>query len=251
MTQQPEQGEQKPEVVLVTGASRGIGQAVALRLHRDGAIVFGTATSSAGAAAISEQLGAGRGLQLDVTDPASIEAALSALEQQAPGPVSVLVNNAAITRDQLLMRLKDEDWDAVLDANLKGVMRMTRACLRGMLRARRGRIISISSVVGYAGNPGQTNYAAAKAGLAGFSRALALEVGSRGITVNVVAPGFIDTDMTRALSEQQRERLQGTIPLGFLGRPEDIAASVAFLASPDAAYITGQTLHVNGGMYMS
>lgn len=241
----------KPDVALVTGASRGIGEAVAARLLRSGATVFGTATSLAGAEAISAVLGPGRGLVLDVTDPGSIDSALAALDERAPGPVTVLVNNAAITRDQLLMRLKDEDWDAVLDANLKGVMRMTRACLRGMIRARQGRIISISSVVGYAGNPGQTNYAAAKAGLAGFSRALAHEVGSRGITVNVVAPGFIDTDMTRALSEQQRERLQGTIPLGFLGRPEDIAASVAFLASPDAAYITGQTLHVNGGMYMT
>lgn len=243
--------DSRPEVALVTGASRGIGQAVAARLQASGAMVFGTATSAAGAAAISQRLGAGRGLVLDVTDAGTIDAALASLEQHAQGPVSVLVNNAAITRDQLLMRLKDEDWDAVLDANLKGAMRMARACLRGMIRARHGRIISISSVVGYAGNPGQTNYAAAKAGLAGFSRALAHEVGSRGITVNVVAPGFIDTDMTRTLSERQRERLQGTIPLGFLGRPEDIAAAVAFLASADAAYITGQTLHVNGGMYMT
>ncbi len=238
------------QVVLVTGASRGIGQAVARRLHAEGASVFGTATSERGAEAIAAELGEGRGLVLDVTDANSVEAAVEAVGARA-GAVSVLVNNAAITRDQLLMRLKDEDWDAVLDANLKGCMRVTRACLRGMLKARRGRIISISSVVGYAGNPGQTNYAAAKAGLAGFSRALAHEVGSRGITVNVVAPGFIDTDMTRALSDQQRERLQGTIPLGILGRPEDVAGCVAFLAGPDGGYISGQTVHVNGGMYMT
>lgn len=238
------------QVALVTGASRGIGRAVAQRLHALGVRVFGTATTESGAESISAVLGEGHGLVLDVTRADSIETALAAVTERA-GPVTVLVNNAAITRDQLLMRLKDEDWDAVLDANLKGVMRMTRGCLRGMLKARRGRVISISSVVGYAGNPGQTNYAAAKAGLAGFSRALAHEVGSRGITVNVVAPGFIDTDMTRALSEQQRERLQGTIPLGILGSPEDIAGCVAFLAGPDAGYITGQTVHVNGGMYMT
>ncbi|NDY94817.1 3-oxoacyl-ACP reductase FabG [Wenzhouxiangella limi] len=238
------------EVVLVTGASRGIGQAVARRLRQDGAAVFGTATSPAGAEAVSAELGDGRGLVLDVTDAGSIDQALATIGQRC-GPVTVLVNNAAITRDQLLMRLKDEDWDAVLEANLKGAMRMCRASLRGMLKARRGRIIGISSVVGYAGNPGQTNYAAAKAGLAGFSRALAHEVGSRGITVNVVAPGFIDTDMTRALTPEQRERLQGTIPLGHLGRPEDVAACVSFLAGPDSGYITGQTVHVNGGMYMT
>jgi 3-oxoacyl-[acyl-carrier protein] reductase len=238
------------QVALVTGASRGIGQAVARRLSAEGAVVFGTATTQTGADSISDELGAGRGLVLDVTDSSSIEQAISAVSEQA-GAVSILINNAAITRDQLLMRLKDADWEAVISANLTGVMRMTRACLKGMLKARAGRIISISSVVGYAGNPGQTNYAAAKAGLAGFSRALAHEVGSRGITVNVVAPGFIDTDMTRALSAEQRERLQGTIPLGNLGRPEDIAGSVAFLAGADAGYITGQTLHVNGGMYMT
>ena len=238
------------QVALVTGASRGIGQAVARRLLAEGAKVFGTATSEQGAEGISAELGAGRGLVMDVTDAGAVEAALETVVERA-GPVSVLVNNAAITRDQLLMRLKDEDWDAVMDANLKGCMRVTRACLRAMIKARYGRIISISSVVGYAGNPGQSNYAAAKAGLAGFSRALAHEVGSRGITVNVVAPGFIDTDMTRALSEQQRQRLQGTIPLGTLGRPEDVAGCVAFLAGPDAGYISGQTLHVNGGMYMT
>ncbi|TVS13167.1 MAG: 3-oxoacyl-ACP reductase FabG [Wenzhouxiangella sp.] len=238
------------EIALVTGASRGIGQAVARRLGAQGARVFGTATSPAGATAIDDELGTGRGLVLDVTDPDSVASAIQRVTETA-GAVTTLVNNAAITRDQLLMRLKDEDWDAVLDANLKGAMRMARACLRGMLKARRGRIISISSVVGYAGNPGQTNYAAAKAGLAGFSRALAHEVGTRGITVNVVAPGFIDTDMTRSLSQQQRERLQGTIPLGTLGQPDDIAGCVAFLAGPDSKYITGQTVHVNGGMYMT
>lgn len=238
------------QVALVTGASRGIGQAVARRLLAEGATVFGTATSQAGADAIAGELGHQRGLVLDVTSSESIDSAVASVSERA-GSIGILVNNAAITRDQLLMRLRDEDWDAVLDANLKGCMRMTRACLRGMVKARAGRIISISSVVGYAGNPGQTNYAAAKAGLAGFSRALAHEVGSRGITVNVVAPGFIDTDMTRALTEQQRERLQGTIPLGNLGRPDDIAGCVAFLAGPDGGYITGQTVHVNGGMYMT
>ncbi len=239
-----------PIVALVTGASRGIGRAVALRLRQEGLEVFGTATSAAGAEGIADQLGSGRGLVLDVTEPEAVDRALAAVVERA-GPVGVLVNNAAITRDQLLMRLRDEDWDAVLETNLKGAMRMTRACLRGMIKARSGRIISISSVVGYAGNPGQTNYAAAKAGLAGFSRGLAHEVGSRGITVNVVAPGFIDTDMTRSLSPEQRERLQGTIPLGHLGRPEDIAGCVAFLAGPDSGYISGQTVHVNGGMYMT
>ncbi len=242
--------EMRDNVVLVTGASRGIGQAVARRLRQDGATVYGTATTRAGADAVSGDLGEGRGMVLDVTDAATIDQALNRIVELS-GPVTVLVNNAAITRDQLLMRLKDEDWDAVLEANLKGAMRMTRACLRGMLKARAGRIIGISSVVGYAGNPGQTSYAAAKAGLAGFSRALAHEVGSRGITVNVVAPGFIDTDMTRALTAEQRERLQGTIPLGHLGRPEDVAGCVSFLAGPDSGYITGQTVHVNGGMYMT
>lgn len=237
-------------IALVTGASRGIGRAVAHRLQRDGIVVFGTATSKAGADSITAELGAGRGLILDVTDPGSIDESVAAVNQRA-GAVTVLVNNAAITRDQLLMRMKDSDWEAVISANLTGAMRMSRSCLRGMLKARCGRIISISSVVGYAGNPGQTSYAAAKAGLAGFSRALAHEVGGRGITVNVVAPGFIDTDMTRALSEEQRDRLQGTIPLGHLGQPDDVAGCVSFLAGPDSAYITGQTVHVNGGMYMT
>ncbi|MEN1727993.1 MAG: 3-oxoacyl-ACP reductase FabG [Pseudomonadota bacterium] len=238
------------QVVLVTGASRGIGQATAAHLKSLGGDVFGSATSEGGAEAISASLGAERGLVLDVTDPGAIAEVIKTIQERA-GAVTILVNNAAITRDQLLMRLKDEDWDAVIAANLTGAMRTTRACLRGMLKARGGRIINVSSVVGYAGNPGQGNYCAAKAGLAGFSRAIAHEVGSRGITCNVVAPGFIDTDMTRALDEQQRERLTGTIPLGRLGQPEDVAASIGFLASPASAYISGQTLHVNGGMYMT
>lgn len=237
-------------VVLVTGASRGIGAATADWLAEIGGTVFGTATTTAGAERISDRLGSGRGLVLDVTDPTAIASVVDQVGKDA-GPISVLVNNAAITRDQLLMRMKDEDWDTVLDTNLRGAMRLTRACLRGMLKARFGRIIGISSVVGYAGNPGQANYCAAKAGLAGFSRAVAHELGSRGITANVVAPGFIDTDMTRALDESQRQRLEGTIPTGRLGEPADIAACVAFLASPAASYITGQTLHVNGGMYMT
>jgi len=237
-------------VVLVTGASRGIGQATAAWLKAIGGEVFGTATSSAGADQISQRLGAGRGLVLDVTDGEAVNAAIAEISNQA-GPVEILVNNAAITRDQLLMRLKDEDWDQVIATNLTGAMRTTRACLRGMLKARFGRIINISSVVGYSGNPGQGNYCAAKAGLAGFSRAIAHEVGSRGITCNVIAPGFIDTDMTRALDDTQRERLQGTIPLGRLGQVDDIAACAGFLAGPASAYITGQTLHVNGGMYMT
>ena len=238
------------QVVLVTGASRGIGAATAQWLKAMGGNVYGTATSQTGANQISEALGEGKGLVLDVTDAEAISATVDHINKAA-GAITVLVNNAAITRDQLLMRLKDDDWDAVLDTNLKGAMRMTRACLRGMLKARSGRIISISSVVGYSGNPGQANYCAAKAGLAGFSRAVAHEIGSRGITANVIAPGFIDTDMTRALEEAQRERLQGTIPLGRLGQVEDIAACVGFLAAPVSAYITGQTIHVNGGMYMT
>lgn len=237
-------------VALVTGASRGIGQATADWLREMGAEVFGTATSESGAAAISERLGAGRGLALNVTDADSINETISHIASEA-GAVTILVNNAAITRDQLLMRLKDDDWDAVIDTNLRGVMRTTRACLRGMLKARFGRIVNISSVVGYSGNPGQSNYAAAKAGVAGFTRSVAHEVGSRGITANVVAPGFIDTDMTRALDESQREKLQGGIPLGRLGTAADVAACVGFLASEASGYISGQTLHVNGGMYMT
>lgn len=238
------------QVVLVTGASRGIGEATAAWLQALGATVFGTATSETGAENISQRLGAGSGLVLDVTDGDSIAAAVAEVGQRA-GAVSILVNNAAITRDQLLMRLKDEDWDAVLDTNLRGLMRVTRACLRGMLKARFGRIINISSVVGYCGNPGQSNYAAAKAGVSGFTRSLAHEVGSRGITANVIAPGFIDTDMTRELNEEQRTRLTEGIPLGRLGQVQDVAAAVAYLAGPSGAYLTAQTLHINGGMYVT
>lgn len=237
-------------VVLVTGASRGIGRATAQWLRNMGGDVFGTATSAAGAQGISEYLGDDRGLVLDVTDGDAIADTVSQIRARA-GDVTILVNNAAITRDQLLMRMKDADWDDVFDANLRGVMRMTRACLRGMLRARFGRIIGISSVVGYMGNPGQTNYAAAKAGVAGFSRSLAHELGSRGITANVVAPGFVETDMTAALDDAQREKMSSGIPLGRLGAVEDIAAAVGYLASGAAGYVTGQTLHVNGGMYMT
>ena len=238
------------QVALVTGASRGIGAAIADTLAGHGADVFGTATSDQGADGISDRLGEGRGLTLDVRDADAVPTTLREIGERAGAP-TILVNNAAVTRDQLLMRLKDDDWAEVLETNLGGAMRLSRACLKGMLKARGGRIISISSVVGYSGNPGQTNYAASKAGLAGFSRSLAQEVGARGITANVVAPGFIDTDMTRALDDSQRERLTETIPLGRLGRPADVAAAVAWLASPAAAYVTGQTIHVNGGMYMT
>ncbi|MDZ7789976.1 MAG: 3-oxoacyl-ACP reductase FabG [Xanthomonadales bacterium] len=237
-------------VALVTGASRGIGQATADWLKAMGGDVFGTATSESGAARIAERLGEGRGLVLDVTDAEAITDTVATIKERA-GAVTILVNNAAITRDQLLMRLKDDDWDAVLDTNLRGVMRMTRACLRGMLKERFGRIVSLSSVVGYSGNPGQSNYAAAKAAVAGFSRSIAHELGSRGITVNVVAPGFIETDMTAELDEKQRQRLTESIPLDRLGSVEDVAAAVGFLASGGSAYVTGQTLHVNGGMYMT
>jgi 3-oxoacyl-[acyl-carrier protein] reductase len=237
-------------VALVTGASRGIGRATADWLKALGGDVFGTATSKSGAEAISERLGDGRGLVLDVTDGEAIGEAIKAVNERA-GAVTVLVNNAAITRDQLLMRLTDDDWDAVLETNLRGVMRMTRACVRGMLKARSGRIVNVSSVVGYSGNPGQSNYAAAKAGVAGFTRSIAQELGTRGITANVVAPGFIDTDMTRSLDEAQRERLTERIPLGRLGAAEDVAAAIGFLVGDAGAYVTGQTLHVNGGMYMT
>lgn len=236
-------------VALVTGASRGIGRAIAVRLRDLGADVFGTATSAAGAEGIAGALGEGRGLVLDVGDADSIDGVVKEVQTQA-GAVNVLVNNAAVTRDQLLLRLKDEDWDAVMDTDLKGPMRVTRAVLRAMIKARFGRIIGISSVVGHSGNPGQSNYAAAKAGLAGFSRAVAREVAARGITVNTVAPGFIDTDMTRALDESQRENLQKDIPAGRMGEVDDVAWAVAFLASKQAGYITGQTIHVNGGMFM-
>ncbi|MFN2309896.1 MAG: 3-oxoacyl-ACP reductase FabG [Gammaproteobacteria bacterium] len=240
-------------IALVTGASRGIGQAIALELGRQGATVIGTATRAAGAQAIDAVFEAagirGAGKVLDVTDGAAIEALIKAVETEF-GPVSILVNNAGITRDTLLMRMKDEDWDAVIDTNLSAVFRTSKAVLRGMMKARHGRIINIASVVGVSGNPGQANYAAAKAGMVGFSKSLAQEVGSRGITVNTVAPGFIDTDMTRALADGQRAALLANIPLGRLGAAEDIAQAVAFLASDAAAYITGTTLHVNGGLHM-
>ena len=239
------------EIVLVTGASRGIGAAIADELAAQGATVIGTATSDAGAAAIGERLAAvgGHGRMLDVTDGASIEALVDDIAKRF-GPVSILVNNAGITRDNLLMRMKDEDWNAILDTNLTSVYRTSKAVMRAMMKARRGRIINIASVVGVTGNAGQANYAAAKAGIIAFSKSLAKEIGSRGITVNVVAPGFIDTDMTKALPEAAREGLIGQIALGRLGEPVDIARAVAFLAGPSAAYITGETLHVNGGMYM-
>ena len=243
----------KGQVALVTGASRGIGRAIALDLGREGATVIGTATSEAGAAEIQKILDAaqvqGWGAVLNVTDAASCDAVMREIEKRF-GAVSVLVNNAGITRDNLAMRMKDEEWDAVIETNLKAVFRLSRAVMRGMMKARHGRIINITSVVGSSGNPGQANYAAAKAGVAGMSRALARELGSRNITVNCVAPGFIDTDMTRALPDAQRDALLGQIPLGRLGHADEIAAAVAFLASPRAGYVTGTTLHVNGGMYM-
>lgn len=239
------------EIALVTGASRGIGAAIANRLATLGATVYGTATSEAGAAAIGERLApqGGHGRVLDVTDPAAIEALIDGIAKESAA-VSILVNNAGITRDQLLMRMKEDDWSAIIDTNLTSVFRTSKAVMRGMMKARKGRIISIASVVGLTGNPGQANYAAAKAGIIAFSKSLAREIGSRGITVNVVAPGFIDTDMTRALPEEQRAALLGGIALGHLGEADDIAEAVAFLASPAARYITGETLHVNGGMYM-
>ena len=239
------------EIALVTGATRGIGAAIAERLARDGARVIGTATTAEGAARIGANLApsGGRGLVLDVVKPDSIEAVIEDIEAKE-GAVGILCNNAGITRDTLLLRMKQEDWDAVLDTNLASVFKLSKAVLRGMMKARKGRIVSITSIVGLTGNPGQTNYAAAKAGILGFTKSLAREVGSRGITVNAVAPGFIDTDMTRALAEAQRAALNTQIPLGRLGQPADIAAAVAFLCSPDGAYITGETLHVNGGMYM-
>ena len=242
------------EIALVTGASRGIGQAIALALGAEGATVIGTATTDQGAAAIQTSFAGqgvrGTGLALDVTDAGSIEAGLKAI-QDAFGTPTILVNNAGITRDNLLMRMKDEEWDAVIDTNLGSVYRLSKACIRGMMKARRGRIINIGSVVGATGNPGQANYCAAKAGMIGFTKSLARELGSRGVTVNAVAPGFIDTDMTRALPAEQREALIKQIPAGRLGTPRDIAAAVVFLASPAAAYITGDTLHVNGGMHMA
>ena len=243
----------EPRVALITGASRGIGRAIAHELGRQGRIVIGTATTDAGAdridADLKEQGFQGAGRRLDVTDPTRVEALLKSINDEFGAP-TILVNNAGITRDNLLMRMKEDEWDGVLDANLKSVFRLSKACLRGMSKARWGRIVSVSSVVATMGNAGQSNYAAAKAGMEGFTRALAREVASRAITVNAVAPGFIATDMTQALSEDQQTMLKGQVPLARLGQPEEIAAAVGFLTSDSAAYITGETLHVNGGMNM-
>ncbi|MBZ3158009.1 3-oxoacyl-ACP reductase FabG [Xanthomonas perforans] len=239
------------EIALVTGASRGIGAAIADTLAAQGATVIGTATSASGAAAIGARLAAhgGHGRELNVTDATAVDGLIDAIGKEF-GAISILVNNAGITRDNLLMRMKDDDWQAIIDTNLTSVFRTSKAVMRGMMKARKGRIINIASVVGVTGNPGQTNYAAAKAGIIAFSKSLAKEIGSRGVTVNVVAPGFIDTDMTKALPDEARTALLQQIALGHLGEPEDIANAVAFLAGPTARYITGETLHVNGGMYM-
>ncbi|HSE00596.1 MAG TPA: 3-oxoacyl-ACP reductase FabG [Burkholderiales bacterium] len=241
------------KIALVTGASRGIGQAIALELGRCGAVVIGSSTSASGADGIGRQLAAagarGGGIVLNVNDPQQAEAAVLDIQKRF-GDIAILVNNAGITRDNLLVRMKDEEWDEIIATDLKSVYRLSKLVLRSMMKARYGRIINITSVVGVTGNAGQTNYAAAKAGIIGFSKSLAREVGSRNITVNCIAPGFIDTDMTRALSEPQRGALIQQIPLGRLGRPEDVAAAAAFLASPAADYVTGCTLHVNGGMFM-
>lgn len=241
-------------VALVTGASRGIGKAIAEALGRAGMTVVGTATSETGADAITAALGEagiqGRGMRLDVSDDASVESVIKGIGEQF-GTVTVLVNNAGITRDNLLIRMKPEEWDSVINTNLTSLYRVCKACLRPMMKAKTGRIINIASVVGVSGNAGQTNYSAAKAGMIGFTKSLAQEVGSRGITVNAVAPGFIDTDMTRELPDAQREALLSAIPLARLGQPEEIAAAVAFLASAAAGYISGETIHVNGGMYMA
>jgi 3-oxoacyl-[acyl-carrier protein] reductase len=241
----------KGEVALVTGASRGIGAAIADELAAQGATVYGTATSESGAAAISQRLAphGGQGRVLDVNAPGAIEALVDAIGKEAGG-LSILVNNAGITRDNLLLRMKDEDWQAILDTNLTSVFRSCKAAMRGMMKARRGRIVNIASVIGVTGNAGQANYAAAKAGIIAFSKSLAKEIGSRGVTVNVVAPGFIDTDMTRELPADAKDAMLGQIALGRFGEPADIARAVAFLAGPNAGYITGETLHVNGGMYM-
>jgi len=241
------------QTAFVTGATRGIGKAIAVALARSRATVVGTATTASGAAAISDYLKQegqrGEGIQLFVTDGAATESAVARAAGQF-GDITILVNNAGITRDNLLLRMKEEEWDAIMDTNLKAAYRLSKSVLRGMMKARRGRIINVGSVVGVSGNAGQTNYAASKAALIGFTKSLAQEVGSRNITVNCVAPGFIDTDMTRALDDAQREKLIERIPLGRLGAPEDVAHAVAFLASPEAGYITGATLHVNGGMFM-
>ena len=242
------------ELAVVTGASRGIGQAIALELGTRGATVIGTATSDKGAGAITAALAEngvrGTGMVLDVTDADSITAFFKAVQDEYGSP-TVLVNNAGITRDNLMMRMKDDEWDAVISTNLSSAFRMSKACLRGMMKARHGRIITISSIIGATGNPGQANYAATKAGVIGFTKSLAREVGSRSITVNAVAPGFIDTDMTRALPEEQRKQLLDQIPMARLGDVKDIANAVVFLASEEASYITGETLHVNGGMFMA
>lgn len=247
MTDQPLKGE----IALVTGASRGIGAAIADELAAQGATVVGTATTDGGAQAIAERLAAhgGHGRALDVTDAAAVDALIDAIAKEF-GAISILVNNAGITRDNLLMRMKEDDWQAILDTNLTSVFRTSKAVMRGMMKARKGRIVNIASVIGVTGNAGQANYAAAKAGIIAFSKSLAKEIGSRGVTVNVVAPGFIDTDMTRGLPEDTMRALSAQIALGRLGEPSDIARAVAFLAGPGAAYITGETLHVNGGMYM-
>ena len=239
------------EIALVTGASRGIGAAIASTLAEAGATVIGTATTEAGAAAISERLAVhgGAGRVLDVSAPGAVEALIEGIAGEF-GAVTILVNNAGITRDQLLLRMKDEDWQAILDTNLSPVFRASKAVLRAMMKARRGRIINIASVVGVTGNAGQANYAAAKAGVIGFTKSLAREVGSRGITANVVAPGFIETDLTKGLPDEARQQMLGDIALGRLGAPQDVANAVLFLASPAASYVTGETLHVNGGMYM-
>ncbi|MBD1564055.1 3-oxoacyl-ACP reductase FabG [Vibrio sp. S12_S33] len=238
------------KIALVTGASRGIGRAIAELLVERGATVIGTATSESGAAAISDYLGdKGKGLALNVTDVESIESVLKAINEEF-GALDILVNNAGITRDNLLMRMKDDEWTDILDTNLTSIFRLSKAVLRGMMKKRNGRIINVGSVVGTMGNAGQTNYAAAKAGVIGFTKSMAREVASRGVTVNTVAPGFIETDMTKALNDDQRAATLAQVPSGRLGDPREIAAAVVFLASPEAAYITGETLHVNGGMYM-
>ena len=244
--------ELQGEIALVTGASRGIGAAIADLLASKGATVIGTATTEPGAAAIGDRLKplGGHGRALDVTDGAAVEALIDAIAKEF-GAVSILVNNAGITRDNLLMRMKDEDWNAILDTNLSSIFRTSKAVMRGMMKARKGRIINIASVIGVTGNAGQANYAAAKAGIIGFSKSMAREIGSRNITVNVVAPGFIETDMTRDLPEDAKAKMLEDIALGRLGSPRDIAEAVAFLAGPAAAYITGETLHVNGGMHMA
>lgn len=242
------------QLALVTGASRGIGQAIALELGKAGAIVVGTATTADGAAKIGAYLAEagiqGKGAALEVREQSQIDALIAEIEKEYGVAVTILINNAGITKDNLALRMKDDEWDAVIDTNLKAVFRLSKAVMRGMMKARHGRIVNITSVVGHSGNPGQANYCASKSGVAGMTRSLARELGSRNITVNCVAPGFIDTDMTKALDDKQKEGLVASIPLARLGTPADIAAAVAYLVSPAASYVTGTTLHVNGGMYM-